>query len=132
MVAYVNSERQPDEAVVLVSGHAYPAWRYYAPDIEPLRLPEIETLDVNAVLGLDAAATLDTGLAGRRGAWLVQWQNEAGGSQRRRALSAGHRGRRPACFGQLLGLGAPLRYRFFDAVRAGPGAQGIAFPASRR
>ncbi len=48
--AYVRSQIQPDEAVVLVSGHAAPAWRYYAPDLEPVRLPELEILDVNAVL----------------------------------------------------------------------------------
>ena len=39
-VAAVRAQLQPDEAVVLVSGHALPAWRYYAPDVEPLRLPE--------------------------------------------------------------------------------------------
>ncbi|HSN74646.1 MAG TPA: glycosyltransferase family 39 protein [Anaerolineae bacterium] len=76
-VAYVKSQLQPDEAVLLVSGHAYPAWRYYAPDVDPLRLPAIETLDVNAVLNLEsAAAALDEGLAGTEGAWLVQWQDE--------------------------------------------------------
>lgn len=129
LVAYVNSERQPDEAVVLVSGHAYPAWRYYAPDIEPLRLPEIETLDVNAVLGLDAAATLDTGLAGRRGAWLVQWQNEVVDPNGVVPFLLDTAGDAQPASASFWGLGAPLRYRFFDAVRAGPGAQGIAFPS---
>ena len=76
-VAAVRSQLQPDEAVVLVSGHALPAWRYYAPDVEPLRLPELDILDVNAVLDLEsAAAALDQGLTGKQGAWLVQWQNE--------------------------------------------------------
>ena len=75
-VAEVRSRLQPDEAVILVSGHALPAWRYYAPDLEPLRLPELEILDVNAVLDLASAGTLlDSGLAGKQGAWLVQWQN---------------------------------------------------------
>jgi len=74
-VAAVRSQLQPDEAVILVSGHALPAWRYYAPDVEPLRLPELEILDVNAVLDLASATPLlDQGLAGKQGAWLVQWQ----------------------------------------------------------
>ncbi|MCB9143247.1 MAG: glycosyltransferase family 39 protein [Anaerolineales bacterium] len=75
--AYIRSRIQPDESVVLVSGHAAPAWRYYAPEIEPVRLPELEILDVNAVLdGSSAAAALADGLAGKRGAWLVQWQED--------------------------------------------------------
>lgn len=75
--AYVRSQIQPDEAVVLVSGHAAPAWRYYAPDIEPVRLPELEILDVAAVLdGTEAAAALSKQLADKSGVWLVQWQEE--------------------------------------------------------
>ena len=37
---------------MLVSGHAWPVWNYYAPDIPLLRLPDLEILDVNAVGGL--------------------------------------------------------------------------------
>lgn len=75
--AFVRSQIQPDEAVVLVSGHATPAWRYYAPDLEPVRLPELEILDVNAVLdGTEAAAVLSKQLANKSGVWLVQWQEE--------------------------------------------------------
>ncbi|OQA40797.1 MAG: hypothetical protein BWY52_02774 [Chloroflexi bacterium ADurb.Bin325] len=76
LAAYVAAERRPDEAVLLVSGHAYPAWRYYAPDIAAVRLPDIAILDVQAVLGFQSGATLAEGLAGRSGAWLVQWQAE--------------------------------------------------------
>jgi mannosyltransferase len=76
LAAHVRAERQPDEAVVVVSGHAYPAWRYYAPDIAAVRLPDIAILDVQAVLGFGAGAPLAEGLAGRSGAWLVQWQAE--------------------------------------------------------
>lgn len=76
-VAYVRSHLQPDEAVILVSGHALSAWRYYAADVEPVRLPKIDILDVNAVLDLpSAAAALNAGLANTQGAWLVQWQQE--------------------------------------------------------
>jgi uncharacterized membrane protein len=69
-----------DEAVILVSGHAWPVWQYYASDITPVRLPELEILDVDAVLDfqttgetLRRAFSAESGL---RGAWLVTWQDE--------------------------------------------------------
>ena len=114
--------------MILVSGHAYPAWRYYAPEIEPLRLPEIETLDVNAVLDLGAAAALNQGLAGQRGAWLVQWQQEVvdpNGVIPYLLATAGETQPETASF---WGLGAPQHIRFFDAVRAAPDQPGTAFP----
>ncbi|RME64728.1 MAG: hypothetical protein D6790_02855, partial [Caldilineae bacterium] len=77
LAAYVQTHRQPDEAIILVSGHAWPIWRTYAPDVEPLRLPDIEILDVNAVLDYAGSAeALHRGLAGYAGAWLVNWQDE--------------------------------------------------------
>ncbi len=76
LAAHVAAEREPDEAVLLVSGHAYPAWRYYAPNIPAVRLPDIAILDVQAVLGFQTGAALAEGLAGKSGAWLVQWQAE--------------------------------------------------------
>jgi hypothetical protein len=72
----VRSHATADEAVVLVSGHAAPVWQYYAPDLPALRLPDIDVLDVTQVLGYDAAAALQDGLAGKTGAWLVSWQDE--------------------------------------------------------
>lgn len=63
--------------VVLVSGHAWPVWNYYAPDMPPLRLPEIEILDVNAILDFaNSAIPLRDGLRDETDAWLVQWQEE--------------------------------------------------------
>ena len=124
-VAAVRSQLQPDEAVVLVSGHALPAWRYYAPDVEPLRLPELETLDVNAVLDLEsAAAALDTGLTGKQGAWLVQWQNDVidpSGVVPYLLESAGKRQPAKASF---WGLGSPQHYRWL----AGTSFQSLAEP----
>ena len=76
LAAYVRAQIEPDERVVLVSGHAAPAWAYYAPDVDAVRLPEIDILDVNAVLGFDSGAQLGDALAGRGGAWLVEWQEE--------------------------------------------------------
>ncbi len=127
-VAYVQSQLQPDEAVLLVSGHAYPAWRYYAPDVEPLRLPAIETLDVNAVLDLSAAGALNQGLAGRRGAWLVQWQDDVVDPNGVVPFLLDTAGDAQPVTASLWGLGTPQHYRFFDAIRAGPGEPGIAFP----
>lgn len=70
----------PEEKVVLVSGHAWPVWHYYAPDIDALRLPNIDVLDVNAVLDFgDTAAPLRAALdplSERPGVWLVLWQDE--------------------------------------------------------
>ncbi|MEI2688548.1 MAG: glycosyltransferase family 39 protein [Anaerolineae bacterium] len=127
-VAYVKSQLQPDEAVVLVSGHAYPAWHYYAPDIAPLRLPEIETLDVNAVLDLGAAEALNQGLAGRSGAWLVQWQDQVVDPNSVVPFLLDTAGDAQPGAASFWGLGSPQHYRFFDAVRAAPDAPGAAFP----
>jgi len=75
LAATVRAQIAPDEAVLLVSGHASPAWDYYAPDIPRTRLPEIDILDVDAVLGFDTGAQLGRALAGKTGAWLVSWQD---------------------------------------------------------
>ncbi len=77
LTAFVRSQIAADEMVVLVSGHAWPAWDYYAPDLPRLRLPELDILDVEAVLGFDDGPALGRALAGRRGVWLVRWQAEA-------------------------------------------------------
>lgn len=127
-VAYVKSQLQPDESVILVSGHAYPAWRYYAPDVQPLRLPDIETLDVDAVLGLSAAGALNQGLAGRRGAWLVQWQDEVVDPNGVIPFLLDTAGDAQPAAASFWGLGTPQHYRFFDAVRASPDGPGTAFP----
>ncbi len=74
--AFVRTQRGPTESVVLVSGHAAPAWDYYAPDLPPLRLPAIDVLDVNEVLSFATGSQLAQGLADKDGAWLVEWQNE--------------------------------------------------------
>ena len=75
LAAAVRAQIAPDEAVLLVSGHASPAWDYYTPDIPRTRLPELDILDVNAVLGFDTGAQLGRALAGKAGAWLVSWQD---------------------------------------------------------
>ena len=51
LAAAVRAQIAPGEAVLLVSGHASPAWDYYAPDIPRTRLPEIDILDVRCGVG---------------------------------------------------------------------------------
>jgi hypothetical protein len=65
-----------DEAVLLVSGHASPAWEYYAPDISATLLPEVDILDVDAVLGFETGSILSRTLREGVGVWLVSWQAE--------------------------------------------------------
>lgn len=76
LAGYVRGQIAPDERVLLLSGHAAPAWEYYAPDIPATRLPEIDILDVNAVLGFASGSRLSSALAGSGGAWLVEWQED--------------------------------------------------------
>lgn len=80
VAAFLRARLQPQETIVLVSGHAWPVWRYYAPDLPLVRLPELDVLDVNAILdyantalGLRSAFAANTG---KTGAWLVEWQEE--------------------------------------------------------
>ncbi|MEZ4557458.1 MAG: hypothetical protein R2854_13575 [Caldilineaceae bacterium] len=63
-----------------MSGHAWPVWHYYAPDLPVVRLPAIDVLDVDAVLDFaDTAGPLRAALdplSDRPGAWLVGWQDD--------------------------------------------------------
>lgn len=77
LAEYLRPRRTADEALILVSGHAWPVWDYYAPDMPALRLPDLETLDVNAVLSFEnTAGPLRAALATMPGAWLIGWQDE--------------------------------------------------------
>ncbi len=82
-IAYMFQHRQPDEAALLVSGHAYPIFDVYLPpDAAPpwrvprFRLPEIDILDVTQVLGWEESArALNQDLANFGGVWLFLWQD---------------------------------------------------------
>lgn len=75
--AYVRLHHETDEAVVLVSGHTWPVWDYYAPDLPAIHLPDLQILDVDAVLDFEESGTaLRDALQGYNGAWLVNWQEE--------------------------------------------------------
>ena len=50
VAAFMRERLRDDEAVILVSGHAWPVWDYYVPDVPVVRLPDLEILDVDAVL----------------------------------------------------------------------------------
>ena len=75
---YVAANAQDDEAIVLTSGHLFPAFDYYYRDakLPELRLPDEPTLNADNVLTFDAANELNRGLDGKRGAWVVLWQDE--------------------------------------------------------
>ena len=72
-----TGEADGTDQIILVSGHAWPVWNYYAPDLPPLRLPELEILDVNAVLDFASSAVpLRNALLGKEDVWLIQWQEK--------------------------------------------------------
>lgn len=66
----------PGDAVLLVSGHAFPVFEYYFGNRQFTPLPEGRTLSVRNTLGFDVADKLN----GLRGAasrfWVVRWQDD--------------------------------------------------------
>ncbi len=74
---YIDDHMAPDEAIILTSGHMFPAFNYYYRGGAPtIRLPDDPTLNIDHVLGYDTANVLNQTLAGKRGAWVVLWQDE--------------------------------------------------------
>ncbi|MDE3089203.1 MAG: glycosyltransferase family 39 protein [Chloroflexota bacterium] len=74
---YVDEHRASDEAIILTSGHLFPAFDYYyRGDAPQIRLPDDPTLNADHVLGYDTANVLNQTLAGKRGAWVVLWQDD--------------------------------------------------------
>ncbi|MEW5717691.1 MAG: hypothetical protein AB1817_03605, partial [Chloroflexota bacterium] len=74
---YIEKHSAPNEAIILTSGHLFPAFNYYyRGDAPTIRLPDEPTLNAERVLGYDAARVLNETLAGKRGAWVVLWQDE--------------------------------------------------------
>ena len=73
---YLQERVASDEAVLLVSGHMFPVFDYYAPDIERHRLPDSETLDTTDTLDYGIAGELNAWLANKRGVWVVLWQDD--------------------------------------------------------
>jgi 4-amino-4-deoxy-L-arabinose transferase-like glycosyltransferase len=74
---YIEQHIAPDEAIILTSGHLFPAFHYYyRGDAPTLRLPDEPTLNTERVLGYETARVLNETLAGKRGVWVVLWQDE--------------------------------------------------------
>jgi hypothetical protein len=77
VVRYIQQKQEPNEPILLVSGHVFPIFHYYYPSQEGvIRLPDERTLDTTAVLGLEASETLAEALEGASGVWLVNWQDK--------------------------------------------------------
>lgn len=66
-----------DEVVVLDSGHAFPVFAYYYPRSNWVPLPPNPPPSplVDRPLGPEAGPVLAQALAGRRGVWVVRWQD---------------------------------------------------------
>jgi len=77
LAGYLMRMAGDDEAVILLSGHFLPVFRQYynRPNCYPIPPEQTPAPDVNNVLGLDALDDLNRALAGRRGVWLVLWQD---------------------------------------------------------
>ncbi len=76
-VRMVEARKGPEEAVVLVSGFALPAYRVYARTTTPIPLPADPVADVRHVLDYETVIpVLNRTLTGTQGAWLVQWGDE--------------------------------------------------------
>lgn len=79
-VAHIRANIQPDEEVVLVSGHFAPVFQYYwgGTGMGPaLALPADDVLNVNNTLTYTSTvAAMNRALAGKGGAWLLLWQDD--------------------------------------------------------
>ena len=75
---YIKTHAGDDEAIILSSGHMFPAFDYYFKDanLPELRLPDDATLNAEHVLNYAIADDLNRGVAGRQGVWLVEWQDD--------------------------------------------------------
>jgi len=72
----IVSSRAAHEPVLLVSGHIYPVWQYYAPGIPYTPLPNLRVLSVDKRLSWDVKDTLSNVLSQSDGIWLLSWQDE--------------------------------------------------------
>lgn len=74
---YLEQHLAPGEAIILTSGHLFPAFNYYyRGDAPQVRLPDDPTLNTDHVLGYDIVRVLNQTIAGKPGVWVVQWQDE--------------------------------------------------------
>ncbi|MDP3046727.1 MAG: glycosyltransferase family 39 protein [Chloroflexota bacterium] len=75
VAGWVRDRIQPDEAIILCSGHMFPAFEYYFSYPAIIRIPDQPTLSTKALVTYAVADELNQNLAGKRGVWLVLWQD---------------------------------------------------------
>ncbi len=66
----------PGEAIILTSGHMFPVFDYYFPHSGRALIPDMAVLDTSRTLDFGVADDLNRALAGKRGVWVVLWQDE--------------------------------------------------------
>lgn len=76
VVRFLREHAAPDEAILLVSGHMAPVFDAYWPGSGRAPIPPLRILDARHPLGWEAAEGVNQATAGKRGAWLVLWQDE--------------------------------------------------------
>lgn len=75
VASYIDERASPDDLVVLVGGHSYPAFTYYyRGPAEILPLPDELLPTTREPIGLEDLATLNQAITGRQTLWLVLWQ----------------------------------------------------------
>jgi hypothetical protein len=76
---FLRAQRQPDEMVLLISGHSAPILNYYWPQNDSqewVALQQDPVLDVRHALDYDRVTPmLNHALAGKSGVWLLTWQD---------------------------------------------------------
>jgi len=71
----VREHKLPDETVLIVPGHIFPAWQYYFGAAGWFAIPDDPILDVRHVLHYPNTVTqLNEWLEGWSGVWLVEWE----------------------------------------------------------
>ncbi len=71
----VREHKSPDETVLIVPGHTFPAWQYYFGATGWFAIPDDPILDVRHVLHYNNTVTqLNERLKGWNGVWLVEWE----------------------------------------------------------
>jgi 4-amino-4-deoxy-L-arabinose transferase-like glycosyltransferase len=74
--AYIDRHATPDDTIVLLGGHSYPAFTYYYRGPLPVvPLPEELLPTTRQPLDVSVLSTLDSAIAGRQRLWLVLWQD---------------------------------------------------------
>jgi 4-amino-4-deoxy-L-arabinose transferase-like glycosyltransferase len=73
---YIETHAAPNDLIVLVGGHSYPAFTYYYHGLLPIvPLPDKLLPTTQQPIDLSALATLNQAIQGRQSLWLVLWQD---------------------------------------------------------